>query len=203
VTIDCRAHGRSDKPTDPDAYGLAMVEDVRRLLDHLGVDRAGIAGYSMGSWITLKFASLYPERVWAVAVGGGGWADFTPWLEDGEKRLVLPIHEDFSQEALDACGQGFPEFQLSAQEVEALPSPLLIRTGRLDFSKDAAARLAEARPDADYRVVGLHTHASMLFAPVFHRTLRDFFLDAAGSWQPSQTLATIGVLASRAGRILE
>ena len=37
VALDCRGHGKSDKPHDAAAYGNEMVEDVARLLDHLGI----------------------------------------------------------------------------------------------------------------------------------------------------------------------
>ena len=40
IALDQRGHGGSDKPHDTKSYGLEMVEDVRRLLDHLEFDRA-------------------------------------------------------------------------------------------------------------------------------------------------------------------
>src|SRR5262245_26749067 len=36
IALDCRGHGKSDKPHDASAYGSAMVEDLANLLDHLG-----------------------------------------------------------------------------------------------------------------------------------------------------------------------
>src|SRR5262249_27817382 len=51
IGIDCRGHGESGKPSEPAQYGLEMVGDVVRLLDHLKIDRAHIVGYSMGGWI--------------------------------------------------------------------------------------------------------------------------------------------------------
>ena len=76
IVVDCRGPGRSGKPVDAEAYGLEMVEDVRRLMDHLGLEKAGLAGYSMGAWISLKFAATYPDRVTALAAGGGGYNTF-------------------------------------------------------------------------------------------------------------------------------
>ena len=54
IAFDCRGHGRSDKPTDPKQYGMEMVNDVVRLMDHLGFSKAHIVGYSMGGSIALK-----------------------------------------------------------------------------------------------------------------------------------------------------
>lgn len=63
IAFDLRGHGLSSKPHDPAKYGVEMVKDVARLMDHLGIARAHVAGYSMGGFITLKFLELYPERV--------------------------------------------------------------------------------------------------------------------------------------------
>lgn len=57
IVPDQRGHGASGSAP---AYGIAMVDDLRRLLDHLGVDRAHVAGYSLGGVVTLKFATSIP-----------------------------------------------------------------------------------------------------------------------------------------------
>src|SRR4029453_6515858 len=51
IAMDCRGHGQSGKPHDASQYGVEMVHDVVRLLDHLHIDRAHIVGYSMGGAI--------------------------------------------------------------------------------------------------------------------------------------------------------
>jgi len=73
ITLDCRGHGRSDKPEAANAYGTNMVEDVVRLMDHLNIKQARLAGYSMGGMISMKLAVTHPERVTAVVLGGMGW----------------------------------------------------------------------------------------------------------------------------------
>ena len=40
-----------------------MAEDARRLLDHLGIARADVMGYSMGARIAVFLALAHPERV--------------------------------------------------------------------------------------------------------------------------------------------
>jgi pimeloyl-ACP methyl ester carboxylesterase len=48
IALDNRGHGKSDKPYDPAQYGLELVDDVVRLMDHLGIARAHVVGYSLG-----------------------------------------------------------------------------------------------------------------------------------------------------------
>src|SRR5882757_5905362 len=70
ITMDCRGHGQSDKPEAEDAYGINMVEDVVRLMDHLGIQSTRIAGYSMGGMIALKLVIMHPDRVSRAILGG-------------------------------------------------------------------------------------------------------------------------------------
>jgi pimeloyl-ACP methyl ester carboxylesterase len=73
ITMDLRGHGRSDAPQEPAQYGAQMVEDVVQLLDHLGIDKAHVAGYSLGGLITLKLTALHPERLLSASVCAAGW----------------------------------------------------------------------------------------------------------------------------------
>jgi pimeloyl-ACP methyl ester carboxylesterase len=63
IAIDCRGHGKSDKPHDPEKYGAEMAADVIRLLDHLHIERAHLVGYSMGGAITFKLLADHPDRL--------------------------------------------------------------------------------------------------------------------------------------------
>lgn len=53
---------------------LEMVEDARRLLNHLEIERTHVVGYSMGSRIAIKFRDVHPRRFLSVTIGGFGWA---------------------------------------------------------------------------------------------------------------------------------
>ena len=74
VAMDCRGHGQSGKPADPAQYGMEMVGDVIRLLDHLKIERAHIVGYSMGGAIANQLLVRNPERLLTVTLLGAGWA---------------------------------------------------------------------------------------------------------------------------------
>ena len=68
IALDQRGHGGSSAPSDPDAYGHEMGEDVVRLLDHLGIERAHLLGHSMGAVVSAYVAVRHPARVATVAL---------------------------------------------------------------------------------------------------------------------------------------
>ncbi len=73
IALDLPGHGRSDKPTKEDAYGLQVVEDLILLLDHLKIKKAHIVGYSLGGMVAVKLMATHPDRVLSGTVGGMGW----------------------------------------------------------------------------------------------------------------------------------
>lgn len=73
LTLDCRGHGRSDRCATRFTAEL-FAHDVAELLDHVGWQRATIAGCSMGGCVALAFGGLYPARTTAL-----GLIDTTAW----------------------------------------------------------------------------------------------------------------------------
>jgi pimeloyl-ACP methyl ester carboxylesterase len=72
IAIDARGHGDSDTPDDPSRYGEArMALDTRELLDHLGIERFDLVGYSMGAVISVLIAAD-DARVRRMVIGGVG-----------------------------------------------------------------------------------------------------------------------------------
>jgi pimeloyl-ACP methyl ester carboxylesterase len=65
ITFDIRGHGRSKYSPTPITYPL-IVEDMRHLLDHLGIEKVILCGYSTGASVALEFMLTYPAR----ALGG-------------------------------------------------------------------------------------------------------------------------------------
>ena len=73
IAFDNRGHGQSEKLYEPERYGAPiMAEDARPLLDHLGIERADVIGYSMGARIAAFLVLKHPERVRSVIFGGLG-----------------------------------------------------------------------------------------------------------------------------------
>jgi len=56
-----RGHGRSEAKSPYDM--TTLVEDLRQLLDHLGLDAVHLVGWSLGGGEITRFAELYPRRV--------------------------------------------------------------------------------------------------------------------------------------------
>jgi pimeloyl-ACP methyl ester carboxylesterase len=84
IALDNRGHGLSDKPHDPEAYGDEMVKDVVRLMDHLEIEKAHVIGYSMGGFITLKLATMFPDRLLTATPCASGWI-----AAEGENMKLL------------------------------------------------------------------------------------------------------------------
>ncbi len=73
VLMDARGHGKSDKPHDPRLYTMDLrTDDVRAVLDALGIERAHYWGYSMGGHTGFHFLKRYPERVLGFVNGASG-----------------------------------------------------------------------------------------------------------------------------------
>src|SRR3954464_2924549 len=64
ITLDPLGHGESDRPADMWRYTMTLLaEQAVGLLDHLGLEEAGIGGTSLGANITLEACVLAPERI--------------------------------------------------------------------------------------------------------------------------------------------
>ncbi len=62
IVMDSRGHGRSSRDAQPFGYDL-MASDVLALMDHLGIRKAAIVGWSDGAIIGLDIAMHHPDRV--------------------------------------------------------------------------------------------------------------------------------------------
>src|SRR6476661_3458344 len=91
ITWDARCHGQTETTDDPFTY-WDLADDLKGLLDHLGIRKAVIGGMSQGGFTALRFALQYPERVSALLLLGT-----QAGTEDPEKvatyRLMLDVWE--------------------------------------------------------------------------------------------------------------
>ena len=83
VAYDARGHGESDPAPSHDAYRYEdLAADLGSLLDELGIERAVLAGASMGAHTLLRFALDAPERAAGIVAITPAWTpDRDPGLE--------------------------------------------------------------------------------------------------------------------------
>jgi len=69
LAYDARGHGASDPAPTPDAYGYdELADDLERVMDDHGIERAVLAGASMGAHTLLRFALTRPQRAAGLVV---------------------------------------------------------------------------------------------------------------------------------------
>jgi lipase len=99
VGVDLRGRGDSDKPES--GYGLQMhAADVARVLDHLDLENAVLVGHSMGGFVALKTALMFPERVRALVLLDGGWPRVESTPEESteeEKQEAAALQEGLAR----------------------------------------------------------------------------------------------------------
>jgi pimeloyl-ACP methyl ester carboxylesterase len=104
VAYDARGHGVSTGPDDPDAYDYDdLVDDLRAVMDDRGLERAVLAGASMGAHTAVRMALDEPERVAGLVIA-------TPAFDPEEDRDAGLARWDALSEGLRTGGvDGFVE----------------------------------------------------------------------------------------------
>ena len=82
ITFDRRGAGRSGSP-DGEWTNADFAADLRGLLDGLGIERAIIAGASLGGVIACQFGLDYPERALGLVIG-----HTVPWFREESQEWV-------------------------------------------------------------------------------------------------------------------
>ncbi|NVJ10042.1 alpha/beta hydrolase [Myxococcus sp. AM001] len=71
-----RGHGRSTVPADRSRIGMLYTgDDLRRLLDAVGMERAVLFGHSMGVQVALEFQRRYAQRVCGLVLVCGSYGN--------------------------------------------------------------------------------------------------------------------------------
>jgi pimeloyl-ACP methyl ester carboxylesterase len=177
LAFDNRGHGASDKPHEPERYGAPlMAEDARRLLDHVGLARVHVMGYSMGARIAAFLAMAHPERVQTVIFGGlginmvrgvGGARPIAaalraPSIDDVTNATARTFRAFAEQtgsdlEALAACILSSRD-KISAESLATLRAPVLVAVGSEDVIGGPAEPLAALIPGAEALIIPGRDH---------------------------------------------
>ncbi len=186
IAPDARGHGRSDKPTDPSAYGpKKMAGDVIDLMDHLGIREAALFGYSMGGRNAAWLLAHKQSRFSTVVIAGAG-ESLLRGTDNADKESLavpkmVPLYEKASRlggkiGALSACLLGsFPH--LDTEAFAKVRTPALVVAGSRDTVAGSPYPLAEAIPKAKAVVVPGRSHLSVLTDSYFKGAVLGFLGD--------------------------
>jgi pimeloyl-ACP methyl ester carboxylesterase len=151
IAWDERGHGQTETSPEPFTY-WDSARDLLGLLDHLGVDRAVLAGMSQGGYLSLRAALTAPERVRALVL-----MDTQPGAEDPEKIAGYdqlteawlapggPPQEVVDTVAAIILGPGYPDAARWMDPVKEVPEPTMrqIYSTLVTREDDVTPRLAE------------------------------------------------------------
>ncbi|GGM40787.1 alpha/beta fold hydrolase [Dactylosporangium sucinum] len=153
ILVDVQGHGRTadiDRPLDV----RLMADDVAALIDHLGLDRPDVVGYSLGGGIAFNVAIRHPEKVGRLVAASANIrrsaiypdmlaqqgqvsaaaAEFmkeTPMYEAYQR--LAPRPEDFPR-LLDKIGQAMAQDFDFTEEVRGLQVPTLVVAADADMA---------------------------------------------------------------------
>lgn len=193
IALDDRGHGQSSKLYDPALYSTTlMAGDVRALLDHLGIARADVLGYSMGARITAFLAVDHPDYVRSAILGGLGLhlvegvglpTSIAAALEapsllevpDQQGRMFRTFAEQTKSDlrALAACIRGSRQ-TLTRAQVAAIRAPVLVAVGSKDDVAGSAHELAALIPGAQALDIPGRDHMLAVGDKVFKQGVLDF-----------------------------
>jgi pimeloyl-ACP methyl ester carboxylesterase len=117
ISYDARGHGASGPAPNPSAYTYELLAaDLRALLDSLRVERAVIAGASMGAHTAIRFALDHPERV-------SGLGLITPAYDPGASTApdAYSGWDGLAQGLREGGVDGFARAQVRMHALDAVP----------------------------------------------------------------------------------
>ena len=193
IALDNRGHGESAKLYDPAAYHSAiMADDARALLDHLGLARADVMGYSMGARNTAFLVLAQPERVRSAVLGGLGIhlvegvglpetiadaleAPSLAAVSDPTGRTFRSFAETTNSDprALAACIRGSRQ-TLSRAELGRVAVPLLVAVGTKDTVAGSPDALAALIPRAQSLAIPGRDHMLAVGDKIFKAGVLSF-----------------------------
>ncbi len=117
ITYNARGYPPSDVPDDPDAYSQERsVDDLKGLLDHLGIESAHVGGLSMGGSVALHFGIKYPEMARSLIVAGAGTGSVDPEAFRRTANGLAQQMETHGMQAMSDYAKGPVRVQLMSKD---------------------------------------------------------------------------------------
>jgi pimeloyl-ACP methyl ester carboxylesterase len=153
ITVDLQGHGRTadiDRPIDPQL----MADDIAALIDHLGLEKPDVVGYSLGGGVAMFTAIKYPEKIGKlVSASANVWRSAIPpemlaqqgqvnaaaveFLKDTPMyelyHRVAPHPDDFGR-LLDKMGESMAKDFDFSEQVRGLQVPTLLVAADADMA---------------------------------------------------------------------
>jgi pimeloyl-ACP methyl ester carboxylesterase len=101
ILPDLRGFGLSPAPEGVYTMRL-MAEDIAALMDRLEIHKAVLVGHSMGGYISLAFAQVYPDRLAGLALVSSQAAADSPEPRQGRLRLAEKVKRKGVKAVVDA-----------------------------------------------------------------------------------------------------
>ncbi|MBL4732894.1 MAG: alpha/beta hydrolase [Rhizobiaceae bacterium] len=169
IAHDNRGHGQSEKFYSESDYTIdIMANDAIALLDHLGIEKTHVLGYSMGARISCTLGMNHGHRFEKIILGGNGYGmvegngDWDPvreaLLAQDESTITDARGMAFrkfadrtkgDRKALAACVGGVRQ-RISAERIAEITNPVLVAIGTKDDIAGSGEALADLMPNASY-----------------------------------------------------
>jgi pimeloyl-ACP methyl ester carboxylesterase len=193
IAFDNRGHGQSEKLYEPERYSApTMAEDARRLLDHIGIERADVLGYSMGARIAVFLVLRHPARVRSAVFAGlginmvRGMAGTGPLAKALEAKSIDDVTNDTARSfrafaertksdlaALAACMRG-PREKITPELLAGIRVPVLVAVGTEDVIGGSGAELAALIPGSKLLNIEGRDHMKAVGDARFKQGVLDF-----------------------------
>ncbi len=195
IGVELQGHGHT-ADVDREFTLADLASDVVGVLDHLGIERADVFGFSLGGLVTMELLTGHPQRVRRAVVASAHYREggYRPEIQDpAQNSPLLPTAEDFAamvsahaavsptpdrfEESARKTQQAlFPLPGWSDEQLGAISAPTLVMIGDSDFVRPQhAVDMQELIPGAQLAVLPDHKHqqvpGSELIAPIVTRFL--------------------------------
>ncbi|MFC5384356.1 alpha/beta fold hydrolase [Aquamicrobium segne] len=194
IALDNRGHGSSAKSYEEADYTPSvMARDAVALLDHLGIAKAHVMGYSMGARISAFLALSDPQKVATLVFGGlgigmvdgvGDWdpiasallADDPATITDRRGRSFRTFADQTRSDrrALAVCISTSRQ-NLTQEDISRIIQPTLVAVGTKDDIGGAPEELADLMPNATAFAIEGRDHMLSVGDKTFKQRVLEFY----------------------------
>jgi len=178
IAIDSRGHGKSVDTTTKMLTYTQMANDIKVLLDSLGIDSANISGQSDGGILGLLIAINYPSKISKLAAFGANLFPGKKAIVDEIENIVrdtLRVTKDFNRRRLYSLLEYQPN--ITEKELKTIKCPVLIISGDRDVIRlEHSIKIFYNIENSNFFVMPGATHFGSYEKPeLFNLVLLDFF----------------------------